>query len=132
MDDHDDDFGARPYCPSVESRPQGPSEARYQMLKYTFSIPHATQENVQCEAIGLYRSGVASNTTEFLSDLVNLIDISKVCIIAGDFNICQQKNANNGNSYLGYLGLYGEKGAFLTQKITFFSENRPPIFFGAE
>ena len=65
------------------------------MLKYTFTIPHATQQNVQCEAIGLYRSGIDSNTTEFIIDLINLIDISKVSIIIGDFNICQQKNAHN-------------------------------------
>ena len=64
-------------------------------MKYTLNFLHSTQQNVQCDVIGVYRSSVDGNMNNFLFDLTSLIDISKICIILGDFNICQRKDTNH-------------------------------------
>ena len=71
------------------------SQATYQLMKYELNFLHLTQQNIQCNIIGIYRSSINSNTNNFLFDLISLIDYSKICIIVGDFNLCQRKDVNN-------------------------------------
>ena len=53
---------------------------------------HCSQKEVDLNIIGVYRSSTNTNSNEFISDLMTLIDNHKICIIQGDFNIRYSKD----------------------------------------
>lgn len=71
------------------------SKPTYQMMKYELNILHKTKQMVRCDVIGLYRSNNNSNVECFLTDLISMIDTTRICIILGDFNICLRRSPTN-------------------------------------
>ena len=68
----------------------------YQILKLSGSFQHYTNNKIDIEVIGVYRSSRRNlQDHSFISELVRLIDRNKICIIMGDFNISLANQAAN-------------------------------------
>ena len=75
-------------------------DSTYQLTKFSMSFNDASGEKVDTIWIGVYRSSVIlnplnPNDLQIISHLLRIIDLDKICIIFGDFNVDLKKDPNH-------------------------------------
>ena len=59
----------------------------YQLFQFSFSFLHYPNVTVPVNIISLYRSSTSTDDNSLITDLTNVFQEDKICIICGDFNI---------------------------------------------
>ena len=67
----------------------------YQIMKYSTSFMHKINNETKVCIISLYRSSRNPNDIEISSHLLRMMDPTRICIIAGDFNLNFKTDSNN-------------------------------------
>ena len=117
-DEDENEFGLEGFNHSVMKCGKGKGIATYYKTKFEFvedlQMPKyqiTKFRHVSLDVITVYRSQ-AGNSLEVLDQLRKLIDIERVTLITGDFNICFVENFNNrliqGILDLGFIQLVHE------------------------